>query len=241
MSQTILRTKLRIPPGRPQLVARLRLTDLLRAGLAGKLTLISAAAGSGKTTLVSDLVLQLGRPVAWLSLDAGDNDPMRFLAYLIEAFREDGAGVGEITAALLESPQPPRLETVLATLLNELAAATSPWILVLDDYHVINESAIHRSVAFFIEHLPAGSHLIMTSRTNPPLPLPRLRGRGALTELRMPDLRFTADEAAAFFDQTMKLALPPESIAALTARTEGWIAGLQLAALSIERRPDSRE
>ena len=243
MSQTILRTKLCVPPERPQLVARLRLTDSLLAGFAGKLSVISAAAGSGKTTLVSDLVRQIERPVAWLSLDGGDNDPMRFLAYLVAAFREScresAAGIGDATASLLQSPQPPALETMMATLLNEIAAAENALILVLDDYHVINNRAIHEAVAFFIEHLPAGAHLIIASRTSPPLPLPRLRGRGELTELRMPDLRFTTDEAATFFGLTMKLELTPENVAALTARTEGWIAGLQLAALSLHRRRDS--
>ncbi len=231
----MLRAKLVVPPARSRLVERSRLLDTLLAGLSGKLTLISAPAGSGKTTLAGDLARQVKQPVAWLSLDAGDDDPARLMAGLIAAFKLADAGVGAATEALLQSPQPPPLESVMAALLNEI----KPSVLILDDYHVIKNETIHHAFAFFIEHLPAGAHLVIASRANPPLPLPRWRGRGELTELRMPDLRFTADEAAVFFNRMMKLELAPESIARLTASAEGWITGLQLAALSLQRREDS--
>lgn len=241
MSQTILKLQLEIPPARTQLVARQRLSERLRAGLAGKLTLVSAPAGSGKTTLVSELARRSGRPVAWLSLEAGDDDPPRLLAGLAAALQQMEAGIGATTQALLQAAPPPPLESVTAALRNEIATAATPPLLILDDYQVLKNEAIHRAISFLIEHLPAGAHLIIVSRTRPPLPFPRWRARGELTELRLPDLRFTTEEATAFFRQVMKLDLAPETIAALNASAEGWIAGLQLAALALQRRADDEQ
>jgi LuxR family maltose regulon positive regulatory protein len=185
----MLATKLNIPPERAQVVPRRRLTDQLIAGLSRKLTLISAPAGSGKTTLMSEFVRQIDRPVAWISLDAGDDDPTRFMTYLVAALQTVNPSIGETVQALLHSPQPSPLENMLVTLINEIAAGSTECVLVLDDYHVIKVEAIHNALAFLLDNLPPKMHIVMASRTSPPLPLPRLRGRGELTEVRMADLR----------------------------------------------------
>ena len=244
----LLGTKLYIPPARPELISRSRLIDRLRAGLSRKLSLISAPAGFGKTTLLSDCIAQCGdhTQVAWVSLDQGDNDPVRFWAYVVAALRAlpgfEDAGVGESLLALLRTPLPP-IESLLAGLVNEIAdladsAGTEEqiWVLVLDDLHLITEGQIHAGLVFLLENLPPpplGIHMIAAGRADPPWPLARLRAGGELTELRTPDLRFTAQEAAAFLKDTMGLDLSPENVAALEARTEGWIAGLQMAAISM--------
>jgi LuxR family maltose regulon positive regulatory protein len=240
MATPILATKLYVPPPRPQAVQRQRLTERLSQGLAAgrKLTVIAAPAGFGKTTLVSEWIAGLGRPAAWLSLDEGDNDPARFLAYLFAAVRTIAAKLGEEVVAVLESQQPPPTEAVLTALLNEIATLPDPLILVLDDYHVIEAQAVDHTLAFLIEHLPPQLHVVITSREDPPLPLARYRVRGQLTEVRATDLRFSAAEAAEFLNAVMGLALAAGEIAALETRTEGWIAGLQMAALSIQGQPD---
>ncbi len=204
-----------------------------------KLTLISAAAGFGKTTLVSEWVASCGRSVAWLSLDEGDNDPVRFISYLVAALQTIKAGMGEGLLAALQSPQPPSIESILTTLLNEIVSAPDPFILVLDDYHIIDSKLVDNVLTFLLEHLPAQMHLVIATREDPHLPLARLRARGQFTELRAADLRFTPAEAAEFLNQVMSLNLPAEDIAALEARTEGWIAGLQLAALSMQGGQDA--
>jgi LuxR family maltose regulon positive regulatory protein len=233
-----LATKLYIPPPRPRVVLRPRLIERLNEGLHRKLTLISAPAGFGKTTLLSEWLAGRERPAAWLSLDGGDNDPARFLAYLVAALRTIAADIGEGVLGALQSPQPPPTESVLTALLNEIDTVEDDFILVLDDYHVIDARPIDDALAFLIEHLSPQMHLVIATREDPNLPLARLRARGQLTELRAADLRFAASEAGEFLKGAMGLDLSAEDIAALETRTEGWIAGLQLAAISIRGRED---
>ena len=177
--------------------------------------------------------------VAWLSLDEGDNDPTRFLTYLVAALQTIAANIGEGVLAVLQSPQPPPTESILTTLLNEITTIPDNFILVLDDYHVIDSKPVDQALTFLLEHLPPQMHLVIATREDPPLPLARLRARGQLTELRAADLRFTPAEAAEFLNQVMGLNLSAEDIAALETRTEGWIAGLQLAALSMQGHQDT--
>jgi LuxR family maltose regulon positive regulatory protein len=233
MKAPLLAAKLYIPPVRPDLVPRARLIERLDEGLrlGRKLTLVSAPAGFGKTTLVSAWVRAVREPplrVAWLSLDEGDNDPARFLAYLAAALQTVGVQVDEDIAAT---------ESFLTALVNQ-ANGVSPFLLVLDDYHFITAQPVHDALTFFLDHLPGAMHLVIATRADPPLPVARLRGRGQLTELRLADLRFTPDEASLFLGQAMGLSLTAEDVAALAARTEGWIAGLQMAALSLQGKDD---
>jgi LuxR family transcriptional regulator, maltose regulon positive regulatory protein len=230
----ILATKLYIPPPRAKIVLRPRLIEQLNAGLQRKLTLISAPAGFGKTTLVAEWIRDCGRPIAWLSLDEGDNDPARFLTYFIAALQTIAAGVGEGVLKMLQSPQPPSPEAILTTLVNDIAAIPSDFVLVLDDYHVIETKTVGETLTFLLEYLPPQMHLVIATREDPNLPLARLRVRDQLTELRVTDLRFTPSEAAGFLNQVMGLNLSTEAVMALENRTEGWIAGLQLAAISLQ-------
>ena len=233
MSTPILATKLYIPPPRPKVVLRPCLIEQLSQGLYRRLTLISAPAGFGKTTLISEWVAGCELPVAWLSLDEGDKDPRRFLVYFVTALQKIAANIGEEVLEALQSLQSPPIELILTTLLNEIAAIPNNFILVLDDYHVIDAKPVDNVLTFLLEHLPPQMHLVITTREDPNLPLARLRARDQLTELRAADLRFTPAEAAGFLDQMMGLNLSAEDIAALETRTEGWIAGLQLAALAM--------
>ncbi|GAB4543486.1 MAG: LuxR C-terminal-related transcriptional regulator [Anaerolineae bacterium] len=254
----LLTTKLYIPLPRPEWVPRPRLIERLTSGLHRHLTLVCAPAGFGKTTLVAEWIQELKNhpnPVApapafaWLSLDEDDNDPVRFFTYLIAALETALADCGADALALLQSPKPPPLKSVLTVLINNLAgvdsfpspgsgqasspAAACQVVLVLDDYHVIEDVSIHEGMAFLLEHMPPQMHLVIATRLDPPLPLARLRTRGHLVELRETDLRFTRDEAMAFLNQAMRMDLSSSDVAALEARTEGWAAGLQLAALSL--------
>ena len=276
MSAPLLTTKLYIPPVRPNLVSRPRLIERLNAGLLSrrKLTLISAPAGFGKTTLLSEWIhsgvrsreyevrdreYQVGGVYktlpttysvlptprfAWVSLDEGDNEPARFLAYFVAALQTIEANVGAGALGALQSPQPPPIEAVLTALINEIAAVSQgdhegrPYVLVLDDYHLVTAQPVHDALTFLLDHLPPQMHLVIAGRADPPLSLARLRGRGQLAELRAADLRFTPDEAAAFLNDVMGLGLSTEDIAVLDGRTEGWIAGLQMAALSMQGRKD---
>ena len=238
MSMPILATKLYVPPPRPRVVPRPRLIERLDESLHGRLTLISAHAGSGKTTLIGEWVAGGERPAAWLSLDEEDNDPNRFLAYLISAVQTVAADVGEGLLDMLRAPQPPPAESILTALLNEISTLPEDLVLVLDDYHVIDARAVDDALAFLIEHLPPRMHLLIATREDPRLPLPRLRARGQLSEVRAADLRFTFSEAAEFLNRVMRLDLSAEEISAVESRTEGWIAGLQLAALSMRGRED---
>ena len=237
--EALLATKLFTPPPAPTLVARPRLFTQLTAGARCSLTLVTAPAGWGKTTLLSAWHADPGgspAPVAWVSLDAGDNDPARFWTYVITALNTLYTGVGKITLALLRSARPPPMESVLTTLLNDLAGQPLEGVLVLDDYHVIESRPIHAALVFLLEHLPPWLHLVIATRLDPPFPLARLRARGALTEIRASDLGFTSEEAAEYLTEVMGLPLSIEQVAALEAHTEGWIAGLHLAALSAQGR-----
>jgi len=241
MSTPILATKLYIPPPRPKVVLRPRLIERLSEGLSSgrKLTLISASAGFGKTTLISEWVADCGRPVAWLSLDEGDNDPTRFLTYLVAALQTIAANIGAWVLGALQSPQPPPTEAILTTLVNEIVTLPDDFILVLDDYHTIDSKPVDQALTFLVEHLPPQMHLVIATREDPPFPLARLRVSGQLNELRATDLRFTPAEAAEFLNRVMGLNLSAEDIASLENRTEGWIAGLQLAAISMQGRRDA--
>jgi LuxR family transcriptional regulator, maltose regulon positive regulatory protein len=240
MAAPILATKLYIPQARPGVVTRPRLIDRLNNGLAMgcKLTLISASAGFGKTTLVSEWSVNCGRQVAWLSLDEGDSDLVRFISYLVAALQTIKGGLGQGLLAALQSRQPPQTEAFLTSLLNEITNVPDDFILVFDDYHVIDFEPVENAVIFLIEHMPSQMHLVIATREDPHLPIARLRARGQVAELRAADLRFTPAEAAEFLNQVMGLNLAAEDIAALETRTEGWIAGLQLAALSMQGRSD---
>jgi len=242
---SILATKLYIPPPRPNVVLRPRLIEQLNKGhtAGSKLTLIAAPAGFGKTTLISEWIAGCGRPTAWLSLDEGDSDPVRFLAYLIAAMQTIAPNIGADVLSALQSLQSPPTEAMLTALLNDIAAFPDNFNLVLDDYHLIDSkpsaaATVNDALAFLVEHQPPHMHLIITTREDPNLPLARLRVRNQLTELRVADLRFTPTEAAEFLNRAMGLSLSAEDIAALEARTEGWIAGLQLAALSMQSHQD---
>ncbi|MGD0609728.1 MAG: BTAD domain-containing putative transcriptional regulator, partial [Streptosporangiaceae bacterium] len=240
----LLETKLYVPRSRRGLVPRPRLIERLDRGIASKLMLVSAPAGFGKTTLLTEW-LAAGpaapageRLAAWLSLDRGDNDPASFWTYLIAALRTVASGVGEGALAFLQAPQPPPIETVLTALLNELGATAAEVVLVLDDYHVIDARDVQDGMAFLLDHLPPWLHVVIASRADPALPLARWRARGELVEVRAADLRFTPDEAAAYLNEMMGLQLTARDVAALEGRTEGWIAALQLAALSMQGRDD---
>jgi LuxR family transcriptional regulator, maltose regulon positive regulatory protein len=237
---SILATKLRIPPTRHRMVIRPRLVERLDDALAAGtgLTLVSAPAGFGKSTLVAAWAMGRDRPVAWLSLDEGDGDPARFLECLAAAVGAVAPGFGGATLAAVAAPGAPDPATVSTALLNELAALPEPAVLVLDDYHVLDSPPVDLILARLVEHLPATLHLVIATREDPPLPLARLRARGRLAELRGEDLRFTAGEAAGFLGEAMHLDLTADQVAALEARTEGWIAGLQLAAVSLRGRED---
>jgi LuxR family transcriptional regulator, maltose regulon positive regulatory protein len=241
MPAPVLATKLYIPPPRPNIVPRPRLIERLNDGLAMgcRLTLISASAGFGKTTLVSNWITDCGRPVAWLSLDEGDNDPVRFITYLIAALQTIKAGLGEGVLSTLQSHQQPQVEMALTTLLNEISSIPDSFLLILDDYHVIDSKPVDDTLAFLVEQPPPQMHLVIATREDPSLPLARLRVRGQLTELRTADLQFTSSEATEFLNRMMGLNLSDEDVAALESRTEGWIAGLQLAALSMQGRSDA--
>ena len=296
VASPLLSTKLHMPPQRPNLVARPRLLARLDEGvhLGRKLTLVSASAGFGKTTLLSEWLHRRrggetasSLRVAWLSLDEGDNDLPRFLAYVIAALQGFDPHLGEAALAALQSPQPPAIESLLTSLINEIASLQGepvgspagrsemppsepvgppgnrkgcpdvslsaddpvvgapgnrkgcPYVLVLDDYHVVEAQPIHSALAFLLDHLPPRLHLVIASRADPPLPLPRLRVRNELTELRAVDLRFSSSEAASFLNEVMGLDLATADVAALEERTEGWIAGLQVAALSMQGRQDT--
>jgi len=241
MPTPILATKLYIPRPQPNVVSRPRLIERLNEGLHGNLILISAPAGFGKTTLVSEWVAIIERPTAWLSLDEADSDPTRFLTYFIAAVQTIAATIGEGVLGALQSPQPPPIESMLTTLLNDLTTIQDPFILVLDDYHVLDAKAIDQALTFLVEHLPPQMHLVIATREDPALPLARLRARGQLTEVRATDLRFTPAEAAAFLNQVMGLGLSAQDIARLSRRTEGWIAGLQLAAISMQGQEDAAD
>jgi LuxR family maltose regulon positive regulatory protein len=235
----ILATKLYNPPPPLKAVLRPGLVERLSEGLHRKLTLISAPAGFGKTSLLSAWLAGCDRPVAWLSLDEADNDPTRFLIYLVAAIRTIAPTIGEALLGMLQAPQPPPPESVLTALVNEFTTIPDNFVLVIDDYHVIDAKPVESAVTFLIAHLQPQMRLVIATREDPQLPLARLRGGGQLSELRVTDLRFTLAEATGFLNQAMGLNLSAEDVATLESRTEGWIAGLQLAALSLQGHPDT--
>ncbi len=239
-AHTLLLTKLSRPQLRPTLVARPRLRQLLHAADARPLTLICAPAGYGKTTVILDWLADC-QTAAWLSLDESDNDPVRFWTYVIAALQTVAPGVGEQALTLLQSPQPSPWSLTRTFLLNDLSALVQPHYLILDDYHAITHQGIHESLAVLLERLPPAMHLILTSRADPPLPLGRLRVRGQLAEIRERDLRFTPEETAEFMQQVMGLSLTTVQLQSLAARTEGWVAGLQLAGLAVAGTPHTAE
>ena len=239
MTSPLLTTKLFVPRARRELVSRPRLASQIGAGWVRKVNLVSAPAGFGKTTLLSEWIGQLGQAAAWLSLDPDDNNSRRFWSYCIAALQTVQPGLGEDALAVLQSRQTPHIETLLAGLINEIAQAGHPLVLVLDDLHVITESRIHEDLVFLLDNLPPTMHLIVATRADPPWPLARMRARGDMNELRSQDLRFTVSEAAAFLNETMELDLSAEDVAALEQCTEGWIVGLQMAALSLRGHKDA--
>ncbi len=236
MSILLLATKLHIPRLRPELVSRPRLVQRLDEGLSRQLTLVSTPAGFGKTTLLSEWAGRHPGQVAWLALDVGDNDPVRLLAHLIGALQRVAAGLGAEALAAIQSAQSPALEEPLAGLINQLSARAEPLVLILDDYHLVESAAVHRLLTFLLDHQPPALHLVIASRADPPLPLARLRAGGQLAELRLAELRFTAAEAAEFLGHMVSAPVAAEVAPPLTARTEGWIAGLQMAAVSLQGR-----
>ena len=237
MERLVLQTKLYIPQARvADLVPRPYLIERLNEGLPGKLTLISAPAGFGKTTLASHWLGQLNLPAAWLTLDEDDNDLARFLTYFIAALQTIQPEVGTDVLALLQSSPLPPSHTLLTLLINDLTAISEKSLLVLDDYHSLETDTIDQALTFFIEHMPPALHLVLTGRADPNLPLARLRAKGQLNELRSAELRFTPAETTQFLKQMTKLSLTAAEMDALDSRTEGWIAGLQMAALSLRQR-----
>jgi LuxR family maltose regulon positive regulatory protein len=235
----LLATKLYAPRARPTLLLRPRLLARLDASLAGgRCTLLSAPAGAGKTSLLASWLANVGCPVAWLSLDERDQDAHQVLRYLIAAFQTVAPDCGRAALAWLDAPSPPPPETILTALINDLAAVPGPWLLVLDDYHLVRAPDVYAAVAFLLDHLPPALHLVLATREDPALPLARMRTRGQLTEVRAADLRFRPEEAAEFLEAGMRLQLEEGQVAALVARTEGWAAGLQLAALALRDRAD---
>jgi LuxR family transcriptional regulator, maltose regulon positive regulatory protein len=239
--EPLLATKFHVPITRSRLVARARLVQQLDAALEQRVALVSAPAGFGKTTLVSSWVQSLEAPVAWLSLDEADNDPTRFLSYLVATLQTVDSSIARGLRSALESGQPPPLDAAIGALVNELMGWPTSFVLVLDDFHTIDHAAIHQAVQTLVAHQPAQMRLVIATREDPPLPLARLRARGQLVELRAHDLRFRPAEVASFLSDVMGLALDPNDVDELDSRIEGWIVGLQLAALSIQKSANPSE
>ena len=233
---TPLRTKLCVPPLRPNWISRPRLDRRMDEGFERKLTLISAPAGFGKSTLVIDWVHSRKVPAVWFSVDKSDNDPEHFLTYIILGLQSLDDGTGKAALTMLNSPQPPPIESILINLINDLIQITTDLALILDDYHLVETKSIHDLIGFLLENLPEHVHMVIATRSDPPLPLARVRSQSLLTELRAADLSFTVDETARLFNQSLNIQLSPRDIQLLEKRTEGWAAGLQLAALSLQDR-----
>jgi len=237
----LLATKFHIPLIRPNVVLRPRMVARLDEGLdlGHRLSLVSAPPGFGKTTLIGEWTASLDRPVAWLSLDEEDNNPDSFLRYVLAALQQVDERIGEPPAVLPKSAQPTPLRVAITALINELVTLDSALVLVLDDYHVITALDVHEMLAFLLENQPPGLHVVIGTREDPLLPLARMRARSQITEVRERSLRFTLDESAVFLNETMRLGLTPQAVAALGARTEGWITGLQLAGLALQGEQSS--
>ncbi len=238
MTIPMISTKIQIPPVRPNTVARPRLTERLTAGVHRRLSVVSASAGYGKTTLISEWARRCGRPIAWLSLDEGDNDPVRFFAYLTAALKSAGAKFESAAFGLRQSPLPMPIESLVAPLLEEIASIPHPFILILDDYHVIRDGTIDGAIAYLLDYMPPQMHLVIATREEPRLPLARLRVRDQLIELQTAELRFSREETAEFMNNTAESHLSAADIGVLESRTEGWVAALQLASLSMRGMED---
>lgn len=235
MGDLLLDTKVQVPHLRAARIARPRLLDLLDAGLSCPLTLVSAPAGFGKTTLVAEWISAVDRPCSWLTLDEGDSDPVRFLAYFVRALQQIEDETGSATLAALAGPGlPSRLGSLLPMLVNDINRIPEPFILVLDDYHLVDGKPVHEMLDFMVDHQPESMHLVITTRADPPLPLARLRARGLMSEIRQADLRFTPAEADDLLCQALGFGLEDSQVGKLTERTEGWIAGLQMAGLALQ-------
>ena len=249
-STQVLSTKLYLPQRRPGLVLRERLKAQLDEGLARKLTLVSAPAGFGKTTLISEWAIDSGWSIAWLTLDERDNDPLRFLTYLLAALQGFKPDLGQNLLENLQSTDQIHIQALLIELINQLNTmqdlqgmehpVEEGYLLILDDYHFITNQCVHDALTFFIENQPEYLHTIILTRADPPIPIARMRGRGQLTELRQGELSFTLGESIGFFNQVMDLDLPPDDVSALNLRTEGWVAGLQMAGLALQARLSRR-
>ncbi|MEJ2513470.1 MAG: hypothetical protein P8Y72_17965, partial [Anaerolineales bacterium] len=241
MNDNLLLTKLYVPPPNPRVVMRPLLIARLNEGLArnSKLTLISAPVGYGKSTLASSWLATTDCPVAWLALDPEDNDPRRFWTYFVAAIQTIYPKLGQATRALLNSTQMPSNEGLLSSLINQITSVPNKFFLVIDDFHLLEDTSIHQGINFLLDHLPPKIHLVITTREDPPIPLPQMRAKGEMLELRANDLRFSIEESAEFLNQKMGLTLQTEEINALEQRTEGWVVGLQMAALSLHELKDA--
>lgn len=243
MEFPLITTKLLKPTLRQGVVSRPTLLDCVSKGSTGKITLISASSGYGKTTLMAEWLSEHGKgfPTTWVSLDKGDNDPVRFLSYLIAALQNVQDGLGQDTGAMMHGAQNPTDESILSVLVNELSSIPQDFVLVFEDYHVIELRETHQMMIFLLDHLPPQMHMVILTRSDPPFPLARMRARGELTEIRARDLRFSHDEASMLLRNMVGSHLSKDDINILLDRTEGWITGLQLAALSIQGRKDASE
>ena len=238
MDNTLLAPKLYTPPPCQILVLRPRLTAALSTALTSSLTLVSAPAGYGKTTLVSSWLCEASISSTWLSLDEGDNDPVRFLQYFITALNKIIPTIHSDLLGVLQEKQPDPFKALLNIIINEIAGHTTPFILVLDDFHTISAQPILEMITHLLDHMPPRMHLVLISRTDPPLPLSRLRIRNKLAEIRVDQLRFTREEIATYLNEALGFRLSSGDIAALKSRTEGWIAGVQLASIAMQGGKD---
>lgn len=248
MNVSLVSTKLYKPVLQSSIISRRRLIDKLNSGLQSKLILVSAPAGFGKTTILTDWIAQAQLPAAWVSLDSGDNDPLRFFTYCLAALQtlnrdnQNGSkGFGENTQALINSTQQIPIETIITSLINDINTSLGECILILDDFHLVNSPGVHQTIASFIDHLPLNLHLVIASRYDPSFALSKMRLRKQLSEIREADLRFTPEETKKFFKEAMNLQLDEEEISNLEHRTEGWIASLQLAALAMQGRENIKD
>jgi LuxR family maltose regulon positive regulatory protein len=237
----MLLTKLHIPPAGNNLVHRSDLFGKLNPGLSRKLILISAPAGFGKTTLISDWINQQKIPSAWFSIDKSDNDPVEFLSYIISGIQNINKDFGKSALKLLKSPNKPANVSIASLLINEILNINHNFLLILDDFHMISNSEIFELITYLLDHIPDNIHIVILTRSDPPLPVARLRSKHQLTELRLSDLSFSANDISVLFNKKLKLGLSIEDVYSLEAKTEGWIAGLQLTALSVQGREDISE
>jgi len=235
----MLLTKLHIPSTSEDIVHRAGLFERLNDGLNRKLILISAPAGFGKTTIISDWIHNRRIPTAWFSLDKGDNDPAVFFSYTISGIQNIRKEFGQSALELLKSPKEPNSESITSLLINDILSINQDFLLVFDDFHLISNNEIFVVVTYLLEHIPENIHIVISSRSDPNLPIAKLRSQDQLVELRSDDLSFSANDISILFNKKFKIKLSPEDIYSLETKTEGWIAGLQLAALSMQGSEDT--